>query len=157
MCPKFSLIGQKCVKIIKMKEFSIKRGSNLEYCQYFEKYQIPYTQNHSSHCTNWYYEVNKWLRQHAFPKFALRGQKCVKIFKMKKFSLKWGQFRILAISWEISNTIYSKSLKSLHQLISWGKRMTEAIDVSKFALRGQKRVNIFTMKGFLIKRGSKIE
>jgi len=35
--------------------------------------------------------------------------------------------------------------------------MTEAIDVSKFALRGQKRVNIFTMKGFLIKRGSKIE
>ena len=31
------------------------------------------------------------------------------------------KFRILAISWEISNTIYSKSLKPLYQLISWGK------------------------------------
>ena len=73
------------------------------------------------------------------------------------FIKKGVKFRILAISWEISNTIYSKSLKSLHQLISWGKWMTEAIDVSKFALRGQKRVNIFTMKRFSIKRGSKIE
>ena len=33
--------------------------------------------------------------------------------------------------------------------------MTEAIDVSKFALRGQKRVNIFKMKGFSIKKGFK--
>ena len=88
--PKFTLRDQKCVKIFKMKEFSLKRGSNLEYWQYLEKYQIPYSQNHSSHCTKWYHEVNEWLRQNICPKFTLRGQKGVKILKIKEFTLKRG-------------------------------------------------------------------
>jgi len=70
---------------------------------------------------------------------------------------KWVKFRILAISWEISNTTYSISLKPLYQYISWGKWMAEAIDKSQISCKGLKWVKIFEIKEFLLKRGSNLE
>ena len=51
--------GPKVCQNIQNEGIALKRGSNLEYWQYLEKYQIPYTRNHSSHCTKCYHEVNK--------------------------------------------------------------------------------------------------
>ena len=44
--------GPKECQNIQNEGIFIKMGSNLEYWQYLEKFQIPYTQNHSSHFTN---------------------------------------------------------------------------------------------------------
>ena len=44
--------GPKVCQNIQSEGIFIKKGSNLEYWQYLEKYQILHTQYHSSHCTN---------------------------------------------------------------------------------------------------------
>ena len=90
-------------------------------------------------------------------KFALREQKCIKIFKMKEYLIKKGvKFRILAISWEISNTTYSIPLKPVYQLISWGKWMAEAIDMSQISSKGPNVSQNIWNKGIFIKRGGQI-
>ena len=80
--------------------------------------------------------------------FTTRPKVCQNNQNEGIFIKKGVKFSILAISWEISNTIYSKSLKPLCQFISWGKWMIEAIDVSKIGSKGQKCVKIFKMKEF---------
>jgi len=65
------------------------------------------------------------------------------------------KFSILAISWEISNTIYSKSLKPLYQMISWGKWMTEAKNMSQIYSKGPKVCQNIPNEGIFIKKGVK--
>ena len=71
------------------------------------------------------------------------------------FIKKGVKFRILAISWEISNTLYSKSLKPLYQMISWGKWMTEAKDMSQIYSKGPKVCQNIQDEGIFIKKGVK--
>ena len=65
------------------------------------------------------------------------------------------KFRILAISWEIQNTIYSKSLKPLYQVVSWGKWMDEAKYMSQIYSKEPKVCLNIQNEGIVIKKGVK--
>ena len=89
--------------------------------------------------------------------FSNRPKVCKNDQNKGIFIKKGVKFRILAISWEISNTIYSKSLKPLHQLISWDKWMIQSIDMSKICSKGPKVCQNIQNEGIFIKMGSNLE
>ena len=85
-----------------------------------------------------------------------KGPKGYQNIKNEGIFIKKGvKFRILAIYWEISDTTYSKLLKPLYQLISWGKWMAETIDMFQICSKRPKVCENIQNEGIFIKKGVK--